>query len=642
MISPLFPIHSVSASRVASGTANAVSRILQEATHLRDSDASEMKLHAARLRLEIGRSGRPLNSLAACFALTYEVIRQQRNLELHPCQISGGLIVARGGVAEMATGEGKTLTSVQAAALWGLAGRGMHVVTSNDYLAQRDATELAPIYAALGLSVGCITKRSTPDQRRKAYRCDITYATAAEVGFDFLRDRMTLGASQSSTSVRRLQIPAADQTSTGLLQRPLFAALIDEADSVLIDDARTPLVIGSETEQTRADRSLYRWCAKRVRTLKIDRDFTLFPANRQALLTTTGMQHLLLGGAPRFSAGLTSDDLLTTAERMLEAIHFYRRDKHYTIEKRQIILLDESTDRPLPGRKLQAGLHHCLEAREGLPITAGSKTACQISVQSLFRMYDHLGGMTGTGRDAASEFRRIYGMRVSAVPTHRPSQRSRFPPRVFHNAAARDYAVISTTLKQLQAGRAILIGTPSVAASLRVSRALEEAGISHSVLNALHEAEEADIIATAGQPGRVTIATNIAGRGTDIRLADDVQDAGGLHVILTEMNPSARVDRQLIGRCARQGDPGSYQFLLSLDDELLQRLSPQQRSVLKQRSLPLINGELPRRWLNLFRRIQRGQEQRDTRNRTEMLKVESDRREACRRMGLCPYLEAIE
>ncbi len=624
--------------RVARGTKRLVHKILRQAADLRSCSEEELQQRSVWLRARQSRAAHPADLLVECFSLGYEAVRRRRGITLHPCQISGGIVLARGGVAEMATGEGKTLTAVLPTVMWGMMGRGVHVITTNDYLADRDARELRPIYESLGLSVACITQKLEPEARRQAYSRDITYATSSEVGFDFLRDRMSLGPEWANQQPHRYAAQAS--AAQDLLQRELFAAMVDEADSVLIDDARTPLIIGVEAPHTVAKTSLFRWCLCKAADLRMHDDFSLFPRQRQALLSDEGARKILLGDKPQFGHGLATECLLEHIERMLEALYFFQRDKQYTVLNGEIVLLDESTDRTLEGRKLQRGLHHCLEAKEGLPLTTGTKTGARVSVQSFFRMYRHLSGMTGTAWHARKEFRKIYRLKVRSIPTHRPCLRKGASPRVYVSQQAKSQAIVDEARQMVEAGRAVLVGTPSVRASLALCEFFQEADLPHQVLNAFHEKEEAEIIARAGQTNMITIATNMAGRGTDIKLADSVRDAGGLHVIVTDMNASGRVDRQLIGRAARQGDPGSYRYLLSLEDELFLGLAEESRQRLRDRAWGDRSGKLATSWLRLFRRQQRRTERHQAKQRQKMFKEEKKKREESMRIGLCPYLEA--
>lgn len=619
--------------RVAPGTARLVKRILAQADSLKQLPLDELRQLAVQLRRQVRAATKPENMTVPAFSLATAVIHRIRQIDLHPCQVSGGLILTRGRVAEMATGEGKTFTSVLPTTLWAMLGRGVHVITTNDYLAERDAQELRCIYEALGLSVGFIVQSLEPEARRQAYARDVTYGTASEIGFDFLRDRMAEGPQQGAEH-RHWKPTHADQ----LVQRPLFAAIIDEADSVLIDDASTPLIIGVEARQQPSSVSMYRWARTAVERLQPDVDYLLFPKQRQVMLTDRGARSILLGGKPRFGAGLANETLLEHCEKMLTAHFFFRRGKQYTIDDGEIALIDESTNRTLPGRKLQRGLHHCIEAKEGLVISAGTDTGSKISVQRLFRRYRHLAGMTGTGWNVRKELRNVYGLSVTCVPTNKPCLRNAWSTRVFRTQYAKYAEIVEQVLRLQEAGRAVLIGTPNVSASQRLSLTFEEHGIEHQTLNALHEEMEATIIADAGEPGRVTIATNMAGRGTDIKLHPTVREAGGLHVIVTELNSSARVDRQLVGRAARQGDPGSYQYLLSLEDELI--AGDKERAETDKGDQESAR-ELPGRLIRKFRQRQEKQERYQARNRKRLLKQDKKLQESYKRAGLCPFLEAI-
>ena len=627
--------------RVAGGTVSLVEEVLKQAKELKNTPKEVMQTQGEILKQRILANPIPELWISDVFPWGYEAVRRIRGIELHPCQISGGIILARGGVAEMATGEGKTLTAVLPVMLWGLMGRGVHVVTTNDYLAERDAKELRPIYEVLGLSVGCITTDQEPEARRQAYSRDVTYATAKEIGFDFLRDRMTLGAEYLEEQALRYAKLGKGQSGQ-LLQRSLYASMVDEADSVLIDDARTPLIIGKEAPHSIAMTSLFRWCLNVAIKLDSQSDYIVHTKLKQIVLTEFGAEKILLGDKPPFGQGLTTETLLEHIERMLEALIFFKRDKQYAVIKGEIVLLDESTDRPMEGRKLQRGLHHCLEAKEGLPLTAGTKTASKVTVQSYFRKYRFLSGMTGTAAQAAKEFRQTYRLKVTTIPTHLPCLRTPLPARVFVSQEAKCSAIVEVTREMLSEGRPLLIGTPSVGASERLSLFFKQAKIPHQILNAHKEKEEAEIIARAGQSPVVTIATNMAGRGTDIKLSPAVTNVGGLHVIATEMHHSLRVDRQLIGRAARQGDPGSYQIMVSLEDELLYFWPDAKRARWLSKGKKITQGELPANWLTLFQQTQQKLEKHHRKTRKKLLKAEQKKMDTYARLGWSPYLETFD
>lgn len=616
--------------------------VLRLARQLQSASVDDLRSQARAIRWRL-QSGEPHPSLITeVFPLGFEAIRRTLGLELYPVQALGGMVMAHKGIAEMQTGEGKTITAVLPAILFGLSGKGCHVVTVNDYLASRDAGELKVVYNLLGLSVGCITLDLEPEARRQAYSRDITYGTSKEMGFDFLRDRMQLGVHDQSQNHESRLYQHARGNEHGLVQRGQFCALVDEADSVLIDEARTPLLIGVNHTQPPKMVALYRWCSQSFRMLDPDIDFLLQPKKRRSHLTDHGSRKVSMIGKPSLLDTIDPEQILETMERTLDAHYFFESDRHYGLQEDEIVLLDESTGRIMDGRKLQQGLHHCLEAKEGVPITAGMKNAARITLQSFFRQYDHLAGMTGTASNAKREFRRTYKLKVHTIPTHRPCIRRGEQHRVFASLDQKWSAIAVDVLKKLETGRAVLIGTPSVAASERLSQKLTSLEIPHQVLNARFEEMEAEIIANAGQHQAVTVATNMAGRGTDIKLADSVREAGGLHVIATEMHSSARIDRQLVGRGARQGDPGSYQFFLSLEDELLAAVPTERLQRYQKKTRANVHGELSRSWVKLFRRTQRFLERQHRTNRKKMLKYEKKQAESYRRIGLNPFLEAAD
>ena len=632
---------SASNLRVAKGTDKLVRVILQEALLLENLSDEELSHRIATVRSQTKFSERDEALLSTIFSLGFEVIRRLKGITLHPCQVSGGILLSQGVILEMATGEGKTLTAVLPTIYFAMHGKGVHVVTTNDYLAERDADELKPIYNYFGLTVGCITSDAEPENRRQAYQRDITYATAKEIGFDFLRDRMTYGPTGDAPHPLRYT-NLSHQAQQNILQRGLYAAIVDEVDSVMIDDARTPLIIGQESPQSTSMTLLYRWCHRAVSLLTYNEDYILHPQYKMAMLTELGAQKVLLTEKPLFSQGLTNEIILEHLERMLEAHLYYHFDKQYTVENDEIVLLDESTGRKMEGRKLQRGLHHCLEAKQGLPLSAGSKTASRITVQSFFRLYTVLAGMTGTAIDAKAEFKKIYNLKVKPVPTDLPCKRQMLPARAFISMEAKCKAIALEVKKCQASGRPVLVGTPSVSASVVLSSFLQEQEIEHRILNAHNVASEAEIISQAGATNCITIATNMAGRGTDIKLKDDVAKAGGLHVIATEFHQSARIDRQLVGRCARQGDPGTYQFMVSLDDELFQSWPAAWIEHKKRKARPDENGELPSGYIRHFKNAQKSLERRHLKSRKKMLKQEKKQNEMYARLGFSPYLETID
>ncbi|WP_459558587.1 preprotein translocase subunit SecA [Lacunimicrobium album] len=578
------------------------------------------------------------------FSLVYLAIKRILGISLFPVQIAGGYSISTGSIAEMATGEGKTVTAVQAAAMWGLMGHGCHVITTNDYLAQRDAEELRDVYLYLGLSVGCLTAEMEPysEARQLAYQSDITYGTAKEFGFDFLRDRMKLGPETELSTIRRDLHAGYGSGKLCVVQRPLFACLVDEADSILIDDARTPLIIGQAKEVSKETRHLLAWCLEQVRVLERDVDYVIDTRFRQAYITEVGERKIVLAPKPMWLPPTHLDRLLTWVERMLTACFCYHRDQHYEVKKDEIVLTDASTGRPLEGRKLQQGLHQCIEMKEHVVLSPETKTAAKITVQSFFRQYRYVGGMTGTAWNARRELRRIYRLKTQTIPTNRKNRRETLPPRVFVSLKAKYVAIAADVKERVANGQAVLIGTPSIMASEMLAEALHAQGVWLRILNARHESIEAEIVSQAGRPKSVTIATNMAGRGTDIKLTPEVREAGGLHVIATEVHASARIDRQLVGRSARQGDPGSCQFYVSLEDELFDQRPVEVRLRLLRSARPDQNGELSPSYFNAFKREQRRIERRDYKQRGRMFKHEQEQLKSYKRLGWSFTLEHYE
>ena len=586
------------------------------------------------------KSGNPLESLAVeCAALVVEASRRALGMEQYPVQLIGGFAQFEGHIVEMQTGEGKTLAAVLPAFLRALPGKGCLVITVNDYLAERDAEQMKQVHERLGLSVGCVLAPMEADERREAYAKDITYGTAKEMGFDFLRDRLRVGAGGDIMSRHGA---LSDGTGEAPVQRGYYFALVDEADSVLIDDARTPLIIGLMQPNEAATVNLYRWCHRAVYHLEGNKDFLYEPERRAAYLTDGGCRKVMLMSKPSLMDTIDTEKIYTHVEKALTARYAFERDRDYVVVDDKVSIVDESTGRMMEGRKWQDGLHQAVEAKELIPITAATGQAARVTVQSFFRHFTHLGGMTGTAAQARGELRKTYHLPVSIIPTHRPCIRAERPAKLFATMEAKWNAVVESVDRIHCKGRSVLVGTPSVEASEALGALLKERGIVGQILNAKYLEREAEFVGKAGQPGNVTIATNMAGRGTDIVLHDDVRTAGGLHVIATEMHSSVRIDRQLIGRAARQGDPGSYQFFLSLEDELLRCLKTEKREAIIQSARPNAKGELEDSWLSLFQKTQQVLERTHQKQRKQLLKQEKLRSEQYEKMGLDPYLELTE
>ncbi|MGD8267063.1 MAG: prepilin peptidase [Desulfobacterales bacterium] len=504
------------------------------------------------------------------FAILREVAARSVGLRPYREQVAAALALEAGGVVEMATGEGKTLVATLPAILAGWRGRGCHVITANDYLAARDADLMQAVYRFCGLSVGCITQEMPADARKQAYSAHVTYATNKEVAADFLRDRLLKGGLSGLPAALLAKIAGRGDRIDRLVQRGLECAIVDEADSVFIDEAATPLLIsgqGTNQEQVEA----YEQAMQLAGQLDPARDYKVDRQAREIRLTAAGQTRLAeladpLGGL--WKGRRRREELI---RQSLAARKFFLRGKHYVVEDDKVVIVDEFTGRVMPERTWRDGLHQAVEAKEGLPINLPKETHARISFQRFFRMYRKLAGMSGTVAEARSELWGIYRLPVIAVPTHRPCRRIVMPDRVFTTAAAKWEAVIEAVDRLHQTARPILIGTGSISESEHLSSLLTARHLKHRLLNATRQDAEAAIIAAAGRKGQITVATNMAGRGTDIKLGAGVAECGGLHVIATQRFEARRIDRQLFGRCARQGDPGSCQAFISLEDELVQK-----------------------------------------------------------------------
>jgi preprotein translocase subunit SecA len=593
-----------------------------------------------RWRAKAGESLERL--LPETFALVRESARRALGYQHYPVQLMGGIAMFEGGIAEMQTGEGKTLTATLTATLRAWAGLGCHIVTVNDYLAKRDAETMGPVYTQLGLTVGCIQDQQPPPQRRQAYAQDITYGTAKELGFDFLRDRLKLGIGAAGKQ-RPSLFGGGQSDNPEIVQRGHHFVLIDEADSILVDEARTPLIIALTQPNDASTVNLYRWSDRAALELKPHVDFEYEADKRSAYLTDPGCRHVLLLSKPALMDSIEMERIYKQVEQSLVARYGFQLNRDYVVHNGEIVIVDESTGRMMEGRKWQDGLHQAIEAKERIPITAATGQAARITVQSFFRHYRHIAGMTGTAVQCARELWRTFHIQVTPIPTHRPCIREGLPYRIFNTLRDKLGAIVEDIVRLQAEGRAVLIGTPSVERSELLGEMLRERGFHPQILNAKKHKEEADIVADAGQPRHITIATNMAGRGTDIHLHPDVQANGGLHVIATEMHSSYRIDRQLVGRCARQGDPGTFRFYLSLDDELLRCLSKDKLQRLRNQAVPDANGELSvTAWLGFFRRTQRFLERQHIKQRKQLLKAERMRTDMYERMGLDPFLEMTD
>ena len=525
--------------------------------------------------------------LPEVFALVREASTRVLGMRHYDVQLLGAMALHNGKIAEMKTGEGKTLVATLAVILNSLEGKGVHVVTVNDYLAKRDAEWMGRLYNFLGLSVGVIVAGLSDEQRKEAYGADITYGTNNEFGFDYLRDNMKFYAEQ-------------------LVQRGHHYAIVDEVDSILIDEARTPLIISGASDEST---DLYQKVDEVVRTLEKEKHYTVDEKGKTASLTDEGVLYV--------EEQLGIENLYDTANitaqhhvlQSLKAHTVFRRDVDYIVKDDQVVIVDEFTGRLMAGRRFSDGLHQALEAKEHVTDAAENQTLASITFQNYFRMYDKLSGMTGTADTEAVEFAQIYGLEVSTIPPNRPMVRKDMPDLIYRTRREKMQAIIQA-IKELHAtGQPVLVGTISIETSELISQLLKREGVPHSVLNAKHHAQEAEIVAQAGQAGKVTIATNMAGRGTDIKLGEGVVELGGLHILGTERHESRRIDNQLRGRSGRQGDPGSSRFYLSLEDDLMRlfgsdRLSGLMQKLGMQEGEPIENNMVSRAIENAQKRVE--------------------------------------
>ena len=522
------------------------------------------------LRMVLIRHGFVKDVVARAFALVRTAAQRTIGLSHFPVQLMGGYVILNGMLAEMATGEGKTLTATLPAATAALAGMPVHIITVNEYLAQRDAEWMRPVYAALGLTVGIVKQGQAPEEKRAAYAADITYCTNKDLGFDYLRDNLTVSLRTGRGRLLLEKMLAQGDRIDRLLLRGLHFAIVDEADSVLIDEARTPLIIAG-AQDSQADESLYGAALGIATQLDADVDYRLDASERAVRLTEPGrarVQELSASLPSTWRSARAREEL---AQQSLAALHLFARDTHYLVRDGKVQIVDEYTGRVLADRSWERGLQQLIEVKEGCEVTGRRTTLARITYQRLFRRYLRLSGMTGTALEVAPELEAVYNLKVVPIPTNRPVKRANDGVQLYSNRADKWEAVADAIERVQAAGRPVLIGTRSVAASEELGSVLAARRIEHVVLNARQDSEEAQIIADAGQRGRATVATNMAGRGTDIHVAPDIAARGGLHVILTEFHESKRIDRQLYGRCARQGDPGSYEAVVSLEDELFVR-----------------------------------------------------------------------
>jgi preprotein translocase subunit SecA len=570
-----------------------VESVRRHEPELRLATDAELLSRARAMRARLRRDGFAIPVVGECFALITEAAARTLRMRHYDVQLMAGWGLLQGKLVEMATGEGKSFAATLPAATVALAGYPVHVITVNDYLAERDAQEMAPLYGFLGLTVDSVIQSKERDDRRKAYACSIVYTTNKDVAFDYLRDGIAMTGKTSRLHLSIERLTGGKSQPADLVLRGLHFGIVDEADSVFIDEARTPLIlsasIGPSEEKDQSEQAL-----AIARALVDDQDYKVEHALKLITLEDGGKDRIAtlcqgLGGV--WTSIRAREELVIQA---LCALLLFRRDQHYIVTDGKVQIVDESTGRLMPDRSWERGLHQLIEVKEGCEPTERRETLARITYQRLFRRYIRLSGMTGTGNEVAAEIRGVYGLDVVRIPLNRPSQRRYAKPRICATKQQK-WRLVVETVEQIavQAGRPVLIGTRSVAASEEISAVLHQRGIDHALLNAVQDKSEAEIIAKAGMPGVVTVATNMAGRGTDIRLGPGVAERGGLHVVLTEYHESRRVDRQLFGRAARQGDQGSCEAIVSLEDELYAVYVPwltRQVRRLRQIGTPIPNG----------------------------------------------------
>ncbi|MFM8635999.1 MAG: helicase-related protein [Planctomycetia bacterium] len=637
-----------SRSAINASTWKIVERIDSLAAELEALDDVALKRLGRSLSYRAKAGEDPDSLIVDAFAATREAGRRRLGMRHYDVQLLAGVALVHGAIVEMQTGEGKTLVATLPLVLYALAGKGAHLATVNDYLARRDAEWMEPIYEALGMKVGIIEAEMDFDARRKAYACDVTYGTAKEFGFDFLKDRLMNREIVEGRGDLGAMLSGRDGAGgPRLMQRPYWFALIDEADNVLIDDARTPLIIASPAGEAQAtEQALFRFAASAAEQLTVDEDFESDVQKQSCELLGRGRSRVRALVRPPELEATSLLAMYDAVERALRALIFFKRDRQYVVRDGKIVIIDEFTGRAAEGRSWRDGLHQAVEAKENLggtedvEVTVGSGHAARITIQDLFARWPHLAGMTGTIATSAGEISRTYDVAVATVPTNRPAVRRRLEPVVCENYREKIERILEEIKEMHALGRPVLIGTRSIDKSEDISVLLTNAGLQHTVLNARQIAREAEIVAQAGQRGQITVSTNMAGRGTDIKLGEGVHDLGGLHVICTELHDSARIDRQLVGRCGRQGDPGTWRQYVALDDEILVSGYGPKRS---KRIAARLRGQLtgnPERVLAVFHHAQKRIEARHQRQRRVLEYVERQRAEAHIQMSQDPYLDA--
>jgi preprotein translocase subunit SecA len=605
-------------------------RIKWQARSLKAMSEQHLDYEIITLRTRLRKKGLTNALIVRSFAVIREVAGRELGMWHFDVQLLGGLAILHCNVAQMQTGEGKTLTATLPIACAALAAIPTHLVTVNDYLTARDAELMRPVYQRLGLSVGVIIQGLTVAERKEQYACDIVYCTNNELAFDYLKDSIILGNKNKSLHLHasRLQPSFRSQDRAGLnnlMLRGLHFAVVDEVDGVLLDEARTPLIISGEEVPQKAQQQVYEQAMSLILLLNEDEHYKKLVQQRQIEMTSTGerkIEELARDLGPLWSGKVRRLELVRQA---LTAWHLFERDKDYLIDDDKVVIIDEHTGRMMPDRTWEKGLHQLIELKEQCSLTAPRATLASISFQNFFRHFHHLAGMTGTAEECTKEFWRVYALPVVTIPTNKNSRRKLVSQRVYSSDIEKWQAVIASVKVLQKQNRPVLVGTQSLAASEHLSRFLEQEGIKHQVLNARQDKIEAEIVAAAGKAGKVTIATSMAGRGTDIKLTDNVESYGGLHVIITGLHESSRIDRQLRGRCGRQGDRGSYELILSLEDKVIIKFW---LTILK----PLISSPMPHGLknslaLHIIRHCQHSLEKQHERSRKDLMLNDEQQRD---------------
>ena len=610
-----------------------INKLAEEYAELSDEELRGASLNLAHEARRLQKNS-PL--LVRGFALVKAAAKRTLGMSHYGVQLLGGRAMCSGQIAEMRTGEGKTLTATLPMYIHALQGRGALLATANDYLARRDAELMQPLYLSLGLSIGVVQEDHSREQRRASYACDITYGTMKEFGFDFLRDHSAQREAERNQLV--YGAPSASNSNDQPVHRPPQFLLVDEADSILIDDARTPMILSSAQDPSvqQTQTALYRWSAQNADAYEEDLHYWYDREKRSVDLTPEGTAKVREILKPPELAGTGLLEMYDFVERAIQVHRDYHCDREYVVRDGEIAIVDEGTGRISEGRRWSRGVHQAIEAKENLDVTVDSYTQAKVTVQSFVNRFPEIAGMTGTANTSAREFKTVYKTPVSVIPTNRPIQRKELPVIVAKDQDEKWNRIVENVKEVHASGRPILIGTRSIGFSEGISRVLTQSGIEHSVLNARQIEHEADIVSQAGQKGRVTVATNMAGRGTDIKIDDEIRELGGLHVIGTELHESARIDNQLFGRCGRQGDPGTVQQYISWTDQLLEtaygmELANKYRKSGRSRSR--------RWWINLFYKAQNKVEVRHYRSRKVLMFNERMLAKSQREMGLDPILD---